>query len=313
MKKLGTNRSSFLIIAIIFLVMSNALPTTTTVMVRDTEQDKRRHNIKPIGDSESHKVEEIYIEGSKTGIMMLHGFSASSLTFKPLATALSLKGYTVYCPLLSGHGQEISDLEDVKKETYYKCVDEKLAEFSKKVDRVYVFGHSLGSLLATRLAARNDLEGIILMSAPFIPLTPELDLDDIQHAMAVVENIEPRLPRLNPRYLTDTDFLDKYGIYPEFSIKGMAVTLDIIRDARKDLAEVDEPVLVIHGTYDPVADSRGAEFIIDHVRSDIKQVVYIQSMSHRFYLGEKMAQVLKATCDFIEKVEKQEEKAVGDN
>jgi len=259
------------------------------------------------------EIKEIYLEGESTGILMLHGFSASPLSFKPMARTFNQRGYTVYCVRLTGHGRTVEELDKVEKQAYYKCVDKKLAEFSRKVDKVFVLGHSLGSLLTTYLAANHDLDGIILMSAPFLPFKAELDLDTLHFATTLIEKVAGKLPRANPRYLVHTDYLQKHGSYSEFSTKGLEVIIELIADARDNIEKVDEPILVIQATHDPLADPRGTEFIINKAKSPIKKVMYVDSISHRFYLGDKMPLVVEAVCGFIDTVEKSQQNPPGDD
>ncbi len=267
----------------------------------------------PASTPHGNEVEEIYIEGGNTGILMLHGFSASPLSFKPMASAFNQRGYTVYCPRLAGHGRTAGELGKVEKEAYYKSVDRKLVEFYKKVDKVFILGHSLGSLLTTYLAANHDLDGIILMSAPFLPVKAGLDLDTLHSAAAVIGKVADKLPRANPRYLIHTDYLEKHGLYSEFSIKGLEIVIELIVDARDNISKVDEPILVIQATHDPLADTRGAEFIVNKAKSRIKKVIYVDSVSHRFYIGDKMPLIVEAVCEFIDTVEKKKQNTTGND
>ena len=47
---------------------------------------------------------DFYWKGSSVGILLIHGFTATSVEVRGLATHLHQAGYTVAGPLLPGHG-----------------------------------------------------------------------------------------------------------------------------------------------------------------------------------------------------------------
>jgi carboxylesterase len=246
---------------------------------------------------------EIYLKGGQTGILIIHGYSASALTFSPIAHALNQRGFTVYCILLPGHGTTIEALDNVTKEEYYECVRRKYEEFSRKVDMVFVFGQSLGSLLTINLAKDHELDGVILMSAPVLVPSHSLDRKDINRMTGIIGKFA-KFPRLNPTYLVTTDFFEKHGMYSGFSARGIEVLCEVLRDARSNLSKLNAPVLVFQASYDPFVDSRTAEFIMGEIRSEKKKSVTIDSFGHRVFLGDKMPLVVNEICDFIDSVEK---------
>ena len=75
------------------------------------------------------------LKGGDTGILLIHGYAASSLTMRPLAHALNESGYTVFCPLLPGHGTKVDNLEKVSKEDYYKCIEKAYRKLEEKTSR----------------------------------------------------------------------------------------------------------------------------------------------------------------------------------
>ena len=51
-----------------------------------------------------------YFEGGKIGCLLLHGFTGSPLHMRFLGEKLRDAGYTVYAPLLPGHGTSVEDM-----------------------------------------------------------------------------------------------------------------------------------------------------------------------------------------------------------
>ena len=51
-----------------------------------------------------------FLSGSRTGCLLLHGFTSTPAELRPLGEALHRAGYTVHAPLLPGHGTSPEDL-----------------------------------------------------------------------------------------------------------------------------------------------------------------------------------------------------------
>src|SRR4051812_28032023 len=54
--------------------------------------------------------ESFFLPGGPTGVLLLHGFTSSPAEVRPLGDFLAAQGYTVYSPLLAGHGTAPEDL-----------------------------------------------------------------------------------------------------------------------------------------------------------------------------------------------------------
>ena len=54
--------------------------------------------------------DEFFWEGNNTGILLSHGYTATTAEVRPLAETLYRQGYTVAGPLLPGHGTDPKDM-----------------------------------------------------------------------------------------------------------------------------------------------------------------------------------------------------------
>lgn len=101
------------------------------------------------------------------GIVLLHGVTSGCAQMIPLARTLNDYGYTVHCVNIAGHGTYPQELlrtswEDAVDKAWYDY------DFMKShFDKVYIGGMSMGGCLSLALASRrNDVDGVISMSAP---------------------------------------------------------------------------------------------------------------------------------------------------
>jgi carboxylesterase len=109
--------------------------------------------------------EPVFIEGNKTGLLFIHGFTASPYEGKYIAERLHGKsGLTVSVPLLPGHGTNPDDLRDKTWKDWYNFVEEKLLELKESCTHVFVCGQSMGAAMALRLAVHQTFQGVICLA-----------------------------------------------------------------------------------------------------------------------------------------------------
>lgn len=101
----------------------------------------------------------------KRGVLLIHGFSASTSEFKYLIQELKSLGIPFYAPTLTGFGLINSHLlravspEDWKRDVVYAYDN-----LNMLCDEIDVVGHSMGGLLTMHLAAVRNIRKLILTS-----------------------------------------------------------------------------------------------------------------------------------------------------
>ena len=86
------------------------------------------------------------------GVLLVHGVTGSPVEMKHIAKNLHRAGYTVYAPLLAGHGRDIAALRATRWEDWYRSLAESCDWFAPQVDQLFVAGICVGGLLGLRLA-----------------------------------------------------------------------------------------------------------------------------------------------------------------
>lgn len=82
--------------------------------------------------------------------ILIHGAWQEGSCWEPLANQLTLKGHTVSCPNLPGHGQNVIPLSKVTYELYYKSIEEEIINYKGGKELVLV-AHSMSGILAAPL------------------------------------------------------------------------------------------------------------------------------------------------------------------
>jgi carboxylesterase len=110
--------------------------------------------------------------GSDTGLLFIHGFTASPAEMRPMAHVLATKtGWRCLGPLLPGHGTGIQDMQNAGSGDWISAVEEAYKELRRTCTNVFLVGLSLGAVLACHVALRRagdaKLRGLILMAPAF--------------------------------------------------------------------------------------------------------------------------------------------------
>ena len=92
--------------------------------------------------------EPFYYSGNETGILLLHGFTGTPAIWRSFAKELNQKGYTVYSPLLPGHGTSPEHLCVTKLREWSACIENSIRRLQKNCKKVIVVGLSFSGNLA---------------------------------------------------------------------------------------------------------------------------------------------------------------------
>jgi carboxylesterase len=94
-------------------------------------------------------------ENGRIGFLLIHGLGGTPVELRFVAQGLTRAGFTVYCPLLEGHGGTEAELNATSWQDWYETVCAAHDELSARCDMVVVGGLSSGALLALHLAAQR--------------------------------------------------------------------------------------------------------------------------------------------------------------
>ena len=203
----------------------------------------------------------VFIRDGNKAALLIHGLTATPWEVKEIGIYLAQKNITVYAPILEGHGINPYALERTKWDEWYKEVENSYDALSQNADYVYVIGVSMGGDLALLLGADKDPKGIVLISTP-------IWLNDRRSEFAwLYKNL--RNYRFVERNLSEEHKGHYYESIPAQSVNEL---MKIIWQVRKNLKEVDEPLLIMQSTNDHTIDPRSADYIYNNVGSGIKSV-----------------------------------------
>src|SRR5262249_13233346 len=104
-------------------------------------------------------------DGGPDGVLVVHGFTGSPQSMRPLAEAFAAAGFTVELPLLPGHGTSVDDMIPTSWADWSGAAEVAYQELASRCRRVIVAGLSMGGTLTVWLAAHHpEIAGIVCVN-----------------------------------------------------------------------------------------------------------------------------------------------------
>jgi len=220
----------------------------------------------------------------KAAVVHVHGLGEHSGRHAHVARRLTEAGYAVGSFDLRGHGASPGGRGHTPFDRTMEDIAACLAEARRRAPGVpqFLFGHSLGGLLVLTYSLRMqpDLAGVVVSSAGL--RSPVLEQ---QLKMAAAKLLGSTLPTVAiPSGLDDTglsrdpEVLAAYRADPLVHDKAsFALGRDGANAADWALAHAKDfrlPLLMIHGSDDPIAYARGTQEFADQVQGDVTVTIY---------------------------------------
>ncbi|MBI5080657.1 MAG: alpha/beta hydrolase, partial [Chloroflexi bacterium] len=87
-------------------------------------------------------------------------------------------------------------------------------------------------------------------------------------------------------------------------LKAVIQFFDLQRETRQRLSRISQPILNIQGRLDVVIDPRNGEVILSEVRSQIKEMHWLEHSTHVVVLDQEWERAAELTLNFIQKIER---------
>jgi carboxylesterase len=201
------------------------------------------------GDGIIIGAEPIRLKGTRgSALLLLHGYNDSPQSMALVAAAMHARGWTVHVPLLPGHGRRLQDWAAARASAWESTARAELAELQAEFADVAVGGLSMGGALAFILAAEQPRVRAVVGFAPYLRASIPLEL---LHFIAPVASLGAKyLGGGGSRSVHDPAAAQAMIAY-RVSTPRVVVELEkVVLLARKSLAQVRQPVLVVQSRED---------------------------------------------------------------
>ena len=219
------------------------------------------------------QVQPFTFDRGRIGCVLLHGFTAAPKEMRPLGEYLAAHDYTVRGVRYAGHGTSPEELARTTWRDWVASVDAALDELRGRCTQVWSIGLSMGGIIGLYLAEQKRVDGVVAI-APSI-LTPD-------RRMSIARWLIPFLPytRKDLADLQDPIALAEHADYRQFSMRAIAELHDLMRRARRDLKQVQAPLLLIFARHDRVVALDNLDALWQRVSSTDKEKFILERGGH---------------------------------
>ncbi|MGQ0430838.1 MAG: alpha/beta hydrolase [Microthrixaceae bacterium] len=234
--------------------------------------------------------------GGPHGVLVLHGFTGSPVSMRPLAEALAEAGFAVEMPRLPGHGTAVEDLVETGWDDWLTEAERALVALQARCQdgRVIVAGLSMGGALTTALAQGHpELAGIVLINAP-VAAPPELaaSLEEmLAGGMDIIDSIGGDI--------ADPDADE--ASYDATPLRALVTMLMAAEDVRARLGEIQQPTLIITSRQDHVVNPADSDVLAEQISGPVERV-WLEKSFHVATLDYDRAEVEHRTVEFARRV-----------
>jgi carboxylesterase len=254
--------------------------------------------------------EPFFFPGSRTGCLLIHGFTGAPKEMRQLGEYLREKGYTVLGIRLAGHATRPEDMIASSWTDWTASVEDGYHLLHGAVDRVYLIGLSMGGALSLLMSARLDVKGVVAISSPY-----QLAADWRMNFTEWIGKFQPYLPKSKgapSEGWFDIDAWRQHVSYSENPIRSIGQLHDLLAELRLALSQVHVPVLLIHSQDDRYVPPQNMELTFAAlVNSPDKTKQYITGSGHVATEDASRQQVFEMVNEFIGRLEKTETKIDG--
>jgi len=249
--------------------------------------DKKPWFINPHLDGRS-----FFWSGGEVGVLLLHGFTATTVEVQPLAHVLHQHGFTVAAPLLAGHGTTPQEANRVRWSDWLANAVEVYQSLAKVCRVTFVGGESMGALLAILIAHQfPQTRGLILYA-------PAYHIPGLARArwLSLLFSSFPKTYAKNQpeeRYPWQG-----YNVVP---LKAAVQLLQLQREVQKHLAQITQPTLIFQGRLDRTVDPQGAVALYTKLAAREKELIWMEQSRHCIIIDHELDTVVSRTLAFLEK------------
>jgi carboxylesterase len=204
--------------------------------------------------------------GSDRGVLVLHGFTGSPYSMRPLAESLADRGLTVELPLLPGHGTSLADMVPTRWSDWTAAAAAAFDDLAARCSGVAVVGLSMGGGIACWLAeSRPDVVALVAINPLVQPIAAELRDGARALLDAGVETIDGVANDIA------LDGADEYG-YAGVPVAAAMSLMDGLEEVATSLGAITCPTLVLTSRQDHVVTTDNSELLVGKAAGPVEHL-----------------------------------------
>lgn len=228
------------------------------------------------------------------GVLLLHGLTGSAAEMRLLGEYLHGKGYTVFAPLLPGHGSDPEELVNCTQQDFYEAA---LAGYQKLanqygIEKVYLIGQSMGALLSLKLLQNGFGEKAALLAAPVFLHQRFGEWAKYLHYFKKFATRRKKGFRYQGKMI--------YPGYHQMPLKTLASTLILRKEVLGSLEKVSNEILLVYSRDEHTVRPESSDYLKSELKRAKTEQFWIENSGHTITLDRQRDQVFKKINQFFE-------------
>ena len=236
------------------------------------------------------------------GILIIHGFTSSLDCVRGLEPPIKALGLPTRMPVLRGHGAKSPEaLRGVTWPDWVADAEAAMQALLTEAERVILFGHSMGGLVALTLAAEhtNAVESIVLAAAAVQMLTPLAPGRPFHFLTPLFRQLFKKWNM--PLVYADKTLAQYHTSYRWAPTDAIASVFDFAEVTRRRLPEIRLPTLILQSRRDTIVAPECADLIHNAISTpqEHKRIVWFEVTEHEMFRDCEREATIKAVVDSI--------------
>lgn len=231
---------------------------------------------------------DIIYTGNEIGVIVVHGITVSPSYMKGVIEPLHKAGFSIFAPVLAGHGSKQEDLKNYSYQDWIKSVENAHNVLTDMgCTKIFVVGHSMGGLMASYLAEHQKVEGLVTISMPYYIFG------------YLKTKLFSRFFKNKYAQMNEAPIPEGMYRYEKMSGKSAGDLLKAMKVINTDLAKVVCPAIVVQGREDKTVIPSSAKHIYHSISSAEKELIMIDAPHQCTQKPEHCDQYMPQVVQFI--------------
>ena len=233
-------------------------------------------------------------EGGPVGTLVLHGFTGTPQSMRPLAEAFAAAGHAVDMPLLPGHGTTVDDMLTTGWDDWSAAAEAALVDLQARTDKVVVAGLSMGGSLTCWLATRHpELAGIICVN-PAVQADPGM----VELVAGMVETGMDRMDAIG-NDVADPEVVEL--AYDQTPLPPLLTMFAAATAVGAELHKITSPLLLMTSPQDHVVPPADSDVLAAAVTGPVERISLDRSY-HVATIDYDRDLICRSSLDFVARV-----------
>jgi len=261
-----------------------------------------------------------FLEGNRNLCLLIHGLTGTAKEMNSIAGRLNKEGYSVACPMLTGHNKSLSTLKRMTWQELYAGIKNEFLKYEPVYDNIFVAGLSFGALISILLAyefpkkirAINCFSPTLFFDGWATPkariLLPVVFKTHLKYYLYLKEGFpfgikNERLRSRIENFYNSSDLFNYskvhlYG-YPVIPVSSMLQNSLLAKHVMKLLNKIKTPIQLLQAKEDDVTSPNNSYYVYKHIASKDKRVVLFEDSYHIIIADQERDKVADAAINFF--------------